>query len=189
MPKWQGFVFNRTFPVKRHITFYPLTRENLYGRKMAHCNRVAIFVTFTHTQLLIILDSATPCIQSSSSFGYSWWFLKTPKDTAHAVASHTPSDTLPKTQEQPCKQPAGEKKKKKRWPLVLKQDQELTTPTPTTSVTTTSTTQFSTVTSGDTQSVWIARLLPAISCAISLDFARNSNLVFCWALKSGQLVS
>lgn len=112
MPKWQGFVFNRTFPVKRHITFYPLTRENLYGRKMAHCDRVAIFVTFTHTQLLIILDSATSCIQSSSSFGYSWWFLKTPKDTAHAVASHTPSDTLPKTQEQPCKQPAGEKKKK-----------------------------------------------------------------------------
>ena len=65
----------------------------------------------------------------------------------------------------------GEKKKQKRWPLVLKQDQELTTPTPTTSVTTTSVTQFSTVTSGDTQSVWIARLLPVISCAISLEAA------------------
>lgn len=187
MPKWQGFVFNRTFPVNRHVTLYPLTRKNLYGRETAH--RVAIFVTNTHTQLLLILGSATPNIQSSSSLGSSCWFLKTPKDTAHAMASHTPSDTLPKTQEQPCKQPAGGKKKKKRWPLVLKQDQELTTPTPTASVTTTSVTQFSTVTSGDTQSVWIARLLPVISCAISLVFARSSNLVFCWALKSAQLVN
>lgn len=98
--------------MKGHITFYPLTRENLYGRKIAHCNRVTIFVINTYTQLLIILDSATPWTQSSSSFGYSGWFLKTPKDIAHAMASHTPSDTLPKTQEQPCKQPAGGKKKK-----------------------------------------------------------------------------
>ena len=102
-------MFNRTFPVKRHVTLYPLTRENLYGRETAH--RVAIFVTNRHTQLLLILGSATPNIQSSPSFGSSCWFLKTPKDTAHAMASHTPSDTLPKTQEQPCKQPAGGKKK------------------------------------------------------------------------------
>ena len=184
MPKWQGFVFNRTFPVKRRITFYPLTRENLYGRKTAH--RVAIFVTNTHTQLLIILGSATPSIQSSSSLGSSWWLLKTPKDTAHAMASHTPSDTLPKTQEQPCKQPAGEKKKKKT----------LTTSYETIPIADYSNPNYIsydyisyTVLNSDFRGHPKRLNCPSPASDFLCNFARSSNLVFCWTLKSAQLVN